>query len=752
MAAGAQRPAARHHRQRQDLCGVAGHAGRAAATPSAGAGRRGLQVLWLTPMRALAADTTRALPSRCRPGAGWTVGQRTGDTPAPSARGRTALPTVLVTTPESLSADAEPRDNARDELAGVHTVVVDEWHELIGNKRGVQVQLALARLRRWNPRWWCGGCRPRWATWRGHAGAGRSGDGAGSWCKAASTRPWSSTPCCPPTPAVSWGGHLGAQMQQPVVDEIAAPQRRHTLVFTNVRSQAEIWYQLLLERGPTGPGLMALHHGSLDKGVREWVEQGLKAGTLKAVVATSSAWTWAWTSCRWSGCCRSARPRAWRGCCSAPAAAATRRGGQPHHAGAHQHAGAGGGRRRAPRRAGRAAWSAQSPDKPLDVLVQHLVTRGAGRWLHGRCAVRRGAQRPAYRDLPRGVRLGAGLCRTRRRQPGAYPEYHRVCARRRPSTACPTAASRGATGCRWAPSSATQHAGQVGQRRHHRHHRRRLHRPAEQGRLLRLCGPVLEYVRTQDMAAYVRKAKKPRAWCRPGPAARCRCPVNWREAVQALLDGAAQGRFEPEMQAAAAHAGDTQARLSHLPRLGTLLVEQLPLARRPPPVRLPVCRPQRAPGAGAACWPGGCRGRSPTPFRSASTTTASSCWPPSRWTCRRCSTVGAFPPDLLADVLASLNSGELAQRRFREIARVAGLVFGGYPGAPKSLRQLQASSSLFYEVFRKYDAGNRLLAQAELARSAGAGARGRRRPGPQGPQRAPATGGNHRSGQPRRRR
>ena len=68
---------------------------------------------------------------------------------------------------------------------------------------------------------------------------------------------------------------------------------------------------------------------------------------------------------------------------------------------------------------------------------------------------------------------------------------------------------------------------------------------------------------------------------------------------------------------------------------------------------------------------------------------------------------------LLADVLASLNSGELAQRRFREIARVAGLVFSGYPGAPKSTRQLQASSSLFWEVFRKYDPGNRLLGQAE---------------------------------------
>lgn len=68
---------------------------------------------------------------------------------------------------------------------------------------------------------------------------------------------------------------------------------------------------------------------------------------------------------------------------------------------------------------------------------------------------------------------------------------------------------------------------------------------------------------------------------------------------------------------------------------------------------------------------------------------------------------------LLEDVLASLNSTELSQRRFREIARVAGLVFAGYPGAPKSMKQLQASSSLFFEVFRKYDPGNLLLAQAE---------------------------------------
>ena len=68
---------------------------------------------------------------------------------------------------------------------------------------------------------------------------------------------------------------------------------------------------------------------------------------------------------------------------------------------------------------------------------------------------------------------------------------------------------------------------------------------------------------------------------------------------------------------------------------------------------------------------------------------------------------------LLEDVLASLNAAELAQRRFREIARIAGLIFQGYPGQPKSTRQLQASSSLFFEVFRKHDVHNLLLTQAQ---------------------------------------
>jgi ATP-dependent Lhr-like helicase len=70
------------------------------------------------------------------------------------------------------------------------------------------------------------------------------------------------------------------------------------------------------------------------------------------------------------------------------------------------------------------------------------------------------------------------------------------------------------------------------------------------------------------------------------------------------------------------------------------------------------------------------------------------------------------PEHLVDDIPASLNSTEMAKRQFREIARVAGLVFPGFPRAGKSARQLQATSGLFFDVFRQYDPANLLLTQA----------------------------------------
>jgi ATP-dependent Lhr-like helicase len=67
---------------------------------------------------------------------------------------------------------------------------------------------------------------------------------------------------------------------------------------------------------------------------------------------------------------------------------------------------------------------------------------------------------------------------------------------------------------------------------------------------------------------------------------------------------------------------------------------------------------------------------------------------------------------LLASVLQSLNAAELSKRHFREIARVAGLIFTGFPGAGKTNKQLQATSGLIYDVFAQWDQDNPLLAQS----------------------------------------
>ncbi|HBS28680.1 MAG TPA: DNA ligase-associated DEXH box helicase, partial [Phycisphaerales bacterium] len=113
----------------------------------------GCRVVWLTPMRALAADTVRALraPLADLGLAGWTVEQRTGDTSSSiKARQRTRLPAALVTTPESLSLLLS-YPGARERFSSLRAVVVDEWHELLSTKRGSQTELCLARLRAWSP-------------------------------------------------------------------------------------------------------------------------------------------------------------------------------------------------------------------------------------------------------------------------------------------------------------------------------------------------------------------------------------------------------------------------------------------------------------------------------------------------------------------------------------------------------------------------------------------------------------------------
>ena len=113
---------------------------------------KGLQVLWITPLRALAKDLHRNMQQACdEMQIPWQVGIRTGDIKISERNKQNkAMPQALIITPESLHILFAQKNN-KTLFKNIHTIVVDEWHELAGSKRGVQTELALAHLRHINP-------------------------------------------------------------------------------------------------------------------------------------------------------------------------------------------------------------------------------------------------------------------------------------------------------------------------------------------------------------------------------------------------------------------------------------------------------------------------------------------------------------------------------------------------------------------------------------------------------------------------
>ncbi len=249
-----------------------------------------LRILWITPLRALAADTEEALRQPLEDlGIPWSLESRTGDTStALRARQRRRLPTALITTPESLAL-LLARSDAPDIFTDLRLVVVDEWHELMGTKRGVLVELALARLRFH---------QPTVRTWGLSATIGNLTDAADALLGVSQRTPLLIVRGVDPKDVVidalippvierfPWAGHLGTPMVPHVV--AALDEAASAIVFTNTRSQTEVWYQAILAARPDWAGTIALHHGSLDRKRREWVENGLRTGALRCVVATSS--------------------------------------------------------------------------------------------------------------------------------------------------------------------------------------------------------------------------------------------------------------------------------------------------------------------------------------------------------------------------------------------------------------------------------------------------------------------------------
>ncbi len=251
--------------------------------------KNGIQIIWVTPLRALAQDLQKAMQEACNGlGLPWTVAVRNGDTDAKTrASFKRNPPECLITTPETLHILLSQKDTEAL-FENLRCVIVDEWHELVGNKRGVQVQLALAYLQ--------AKCNHPFRRWAISATLGNLEQAAKTLLgnelplhiiKAKVQKEIRITSLFPEEiEKYPWSGHLGIRMIDQVIQTIE--EGKSVLVFTNTRSQTEMWYQKILEIRPDWAGWMAMHHGSLDSQIRAWVENALHEGILKVVVCTSS--------------------------------------------------------------------------------------------------------------------------------------------------------------------------------------------------------------------------------------------------------------------------------------------------------------------------------------------------------------------------------------------------------------------------------------------------------------------------------
>lgn len=700
----------------------------------AGAARSGprspLRALWLTPLRALAGDTAAALQGACDGvGLGWKIELRTGDTSASvKKRQQTRPPQGLVTTPESLCVLLSRADGP-ELLRDLKLVVVDEWHELIGGKRGTLTELALSRLRAIAPGLRTWGVSATLANTREAMDAllGFDGAGASRATDAVLVRDHHEkhheivTAIPEKIEAFPWSGHLGLRQLPAVIQAIE--NAKTSLVFCNTRGQAEIWFQSLVKARPEwlgGPGepAIALHHGSLDRDIRTRVETLLKNGSVRAVVCTSSLDL---------------------GVDFPPVDQVIQIGSPKGVARLLQRAGRSG---HQPGRASRVVCvptnamevvefaavrnavrqksieARRGVTMALDVLCQHILTcacagpisesellaqvrtAAAFRMLTDQqwswavdFAIRGGAALNAYDRFKR-VERDHGMLRV---HSPAIARLHRL--------AIGTILSDASIAVRWTSGGllGTMEESFISK--------------LSPGDVFVFSGRRLELVHLREMTATVRPSTKRSASFASWQGARMPLSSELARHVRELLEEADSGIFNgPEMQASQ-RLLTLQREWSALPTPGRLVIERTttreghhafvyPLLGRLAHEGLAsLCAYRLAKESprsfSIACNDYGFELVSPTPIDD-----GEQVW-------RR----ALSDQHLERDLLECVNASGMARRHFREIARIAGLIVPGFPsrgpGSPRmSTKHMQASSELYFDVFRDFDPDNLLLAQA----------------------------------------
>ncbi|WP_443096686.1 ligase-associated DNA damage response DEXH box helicase [Stenotrophomonas sp. PUT21] len=671
-----------------------------------------LQVLWITPLRALAADTARALREPLDAlGLDWQVGLRTGDASARDKRlAREGRLDVLVTTPESLALLLSYPDTMAC-LQHLRCVVVDEWHELLGNKRGVLLQLNLRRLR---------DALPALQVWGLSATLGNLDEARevllpdvadAPLVAGARPRPVSVETLLPAQgERFPWAGHLGLSQLQRVLEKLLAV--RTSLLFTNTRAHAELWHQALSAVWPEDPNTLALHHGSLDPALRRAAEEGLREGRLRCVVATSSL-DLGVDFPSVDQVLQIGSPKGIARLLQRAGRAKHRPGESGHIVCVPSHALELVEYAAARRALAHGHIEARRPLRlSLDVLAQHAVS----------CALGGGFDPDVLFEQVRRTHAFAGLDRAHwegvlefivqgGRALSQYPDFHkvvrdddgmyrvhdrRVALRHRLSIG--TITSDGSVMVQFL------RGGRLGAVEEQFLSRLRP------GDRFQFAGRLLELVRLENLTAYVRKA-------RGGDGV----VPRWQGGRLPLSEALGH-----EMEAVLASPPDSP----EMCWLAPLLALQTRLSALPGPALLLVEHVRRREGQFVFVYP----------FAGRQVNEGLAALMALRWTRLQSNTFGyaandygfvlaparpveldaarvrslLSPEGLLTDLRESLNLGELARRQFRDIARVSGMLVPALPGrTPRSLRQLQASSGLLYDVLRQHDPDHILLTLAE---------------------------------------
>jgi len=690
-------------------------------------GDSGLRAIWITPIRALTSEIRQAAQRVIDDlGIPWRVGIRSGDTTSSErTKQKKKPPEILITTPESLHLLLASKGYPKF-FGNLRVLVADEWHELVGTKRGVLLELALSRLRALRG--------PAMRTWGISATIGNMEEAT----QVLLGVPPPSTPLVPASPPEEapviiraktqketeiitvlpdeierfpWAGHLGITLLEKVIPIIRSSGS--TLVFTNTRAQCEIWYQRLLEADEDLAGQIAMHHGSLDRKLRDWVENALHEGTLKAVICTASLDL---------------------GVDFRPVETIVQIGSPKGVARFLQRAG------RSGHRPGAKSVIHFVPTHSLelleasalrkciengevesrvpyirsfDVLVQYLVTLAVSEGFRRDVVLAEIRKTYCYSSVTDEefdwcldfITHGGNSL-------GAYDEYHKVVLEdglyqvKSKRVAMMHRMGIGAIVSEQVMMVKYVRGGYIGTIEEY------FLSSLKTGDTFWFAGRSLKLVKIKGTEALVRKstAKKGKipTWRGGRMQLSSQLSSELREAVEHLKNA----NYHDAELAKLAPLRDTQASRSAIPARDELLIEYF--ADRE--------------GFHLLMYP--CEGRgineglanlvayrisqfAPLSFTIANNDYGFEILSDQPIPIREALGSGLFDTNgLTADLEASLNATEMASRRFRDISAIAGLIFKGYPGKQKKEKHLQSSSKLFFDVFTDYEPDNLLLTQA----------------------------------------